>query len=189
MICHHRVQNRERTQIVPIELPCIHLHCHNEILPHYQIDCHAIKGVRAYKREQVGADNLPCKYQTDQPQRTKYTNSKYPRALNTCGGGQSGRESFLLACLPDDWEQARTGFQMKSPTRSAPAFKLFSISAQNSRGVLTEIEIELMSVLSPFQWWLWITKVPQWWNKLLSLWPHHQEQTYDFAKRMKEPWF
>ena len=107
MICHHRVQNRERTQIVPIELPCIHLHCHNEklphchneILPHYQIDCHAIKGVRAYKREQVGADNLPCKYQTNQPQRTKYTNSKYPTALNTCGGGQSGRESFLLACL------------------------------------------------------------------------------------------
>ena len=182
----YRVQNRERTQIVPIELPCIHLHCYNEILPqchiarlrnchnailpHYQIDCHAIKGVRAYKREQVGADNLPCKYQTNQPQRTKYTNSKYPTALNTCGGGQSGRESFLLACLPDDWEQARTGFQMKSPTRSAPAFKLFSISAQNSRGVLTEIEIELMSVLSPFQWWLWIAKVPQLWNKLLSLW-------------------
>ena len=146
MICHHRVQNRERTQIVPIKLPCIDMHCHNEILPychnvesqsgrndiqiekshivqielyiyittmrncyndilpHYQTDCHAIKGVRAYKREQVGADNLPCKYQTDQPQRTKYTNSKYPRALNTCGGGQSGRESFLLACLvaPDD---------------------------------------------------------------------------------------
>ena len=146
MICHHCVQNRERTQIVPIELPCIHLHCHNEILPychnvesqsglndiqiekshivpielhiyiatmrnchnnilpHYQTDCHAIKGVRAYKREQVGADNLPCKYQTNHPQITKYTNSKYPIALNTCGGGQSGRESFLLACLvaPDD---------------------------------------------------------------------------------------
>ena len=105
-------------------------------------------------------------FQTNQPHITKYTNSKYPTALTTCGGGQSGRESFLLACLPDDWEQARTGFQMKSPTRSAPAFKLFSISAQNSRGVLTEIEIELMSVLSPFQWWLWITKVPQLWNKL-----------------------
>ena len=151
MICHHRVQNRERTQIVPIELPCIDLHCHNEKLLQWHIatlpnrlPCH--QGSQS-KLERI---NLPCKYQTDQPHITKYTNSKYPRALNTCGGGQSGRESFLLACLPDDWEQARTGFQMKSPTRSVPAFKLFSISAQNSRGVLTEIEIELMSVLSPF---------------------------------------
>ena len=100
MICHHRVQNRERTQIVPIELPCIDLHCHNEKLLQWHIatlpnrlPCH--QGSQS-KLERI---NLPCKYQTDQPHITKYTNSKYPTALNTCGGGQSGRESFLLAWL------------------------------------------------------------------------------------------
>ena len=140
MICHHHVQNRERTQIVPIELPCIDLHCHNEILPychnvesqsgrndiqiekshivpielyiyiatmrncyndilpHYQTDCHAIKGVRAYKREQVGADNLPCKYQTNQPQITKYTNWSIDHLWR---GSEWPRE--FLACLPPRW--------------------------------------------------------------------------------------